>query len=90
MKPIIIIPDSNQKTITMTVEEFKKTIGEVWEEGYKEGQQVTKMNLTPYYPTTPYEPYCDSDKCMTTTTTNIINKRTFKNDKCAVNSDNIW
>ena len=49
MKPMIIIPEGlngKQNTITMTVVDFKKTINDVWEDGYKEGQRdnlITKF-----------------------------------------------
>ena len=48
MKPLIIIPDANQKTITMTIEDFKKTISDVWDQGYKEGQIAEKVTEKSY------------------------------------------
>jgi hypothetical protein len=47
MKPLIIIPDENQKTITMPIENFKELIAEVWEEGYKEGQEKRIISTFP-------------------------------------------
>ena len=52
MKPLIIIPDANQKTITLTIEDFKKTVSDVWEDGYKEGQATRKSNLSDWITTT--------------------------------------
>lgn len=84
MKPLIIIPDSNQKTITMEIEAFKKIISDVWEEGYKEGQEKGKTNSFPYISTTPYINLCEqgpSSVCDSRneakTVDNFINKRTY-------------
>lgn len=100
MKPLIIIPDANQKTITMSIEEFKKIIGDVWEEGYKEGQVKEKTNSFPYISTTPYiqpfkqGPSCTFDEASSIcseakTVDNFINKRTY--DKGSSNfKTNVW
>ena len=90
-KPIIIIPDENQKTITMSIEEFKKTISEVWEEGYKEGQAMEKTNSYPFpWITTTNGPSCAcSTHSEDKTVDNFINKRTY--DKGSLNcKTNIW
>lgn len=91
MKPLIIIPDSNQKTITMTIEDFKKTITEVWEDGYKEGMTKNNSLTMPYSPNYPFisttEITCGSNEA-TTVTTNVDKKRTF--DKGADIKTNIW
>ena len=100
MKPLIIIPDGNQKTITMSIEEFKKLIGDVWEEGYKEGQVIEKTNSNPLpWITTTTSPHiryetegpscCCSDHSEAKTVDNFINKRTY--DKGSSNfKTNIW
>jgi hypothetical protein len=100
MKPLIIIPDSNQKTITMEIEAFKKIISDVWEEGYKEGQEKGKTNSFPYITTTPYiQPfeqgpsitYDDASSICSEakTSDNFINKRTY--DKGSSNfKTNVW
>lgn len=100
MKPLIIIPDGNQKTITMEIEAFKKLIGDVWEEGYKEGQEKEKTNSFSYISTTPYlnlceqGPSCAYDEASSIcskakTSDNFINKRTY--DKGSSNfKTNVW
>lgn len=103
MKPIIIIPDENQKTITMSIEEFKKTISEVWEEGYKEGQAMENLRTYPYpYITTTnpahihYETEGPSCVCSGynegKTVDNFINKRTYDKGS-SISKDakiNVW
>lgn len=103
MKPIIIIPDENQKTITMSIEEFKKTISEVWEEGYKEGQIIEKTKCGEFPWKTPTNPYhhdhvhydIEGPSCACNIHSeakpvdNFINKRTY--DKGSSNfKTNIW
>ena len=81
MKPLIIIPDENQKTITMTIEDFKKTINDVWEQAYKEGQSNQLSWLTPYIPYTTGNTKITSTPSTTTPSSissNIDNKRTFE------------
>jgi hypothetical protein len=100
MKPLIIIPDANQKTITMTIEDFKKTIGEVWEEGYKEGQTMKQINSFPLVSATPYIDTIKqgpSSVCNEATVANeVTNKRLFNEintiNNCAeeLKLKNIW
>lgn len=96
MKPLIIISDSNQKAITIEIELFKKIINDVWEEGYKDGQEKGKTNSFPYISTTPYIELCEqgpSCACDSPdeakTVDNFTNKRTY--DKGSSNfKTNIW
>ena len=103
MKPLIIIPDANQKNITMSVEEFKKIISEVWEEEYKEGQIMETTKSKPFsYITPTYSPYVEDCKqgpssvcgiCSGDTIgDNFINKRTFDKES-SISKDtkiNVW
>lgn len=84
MKPLIIIPDEKQTTITMTIDDFKKTINDVWEAGYKEGR-ADKENCTlsplPYNIKGVSTNKCETPSSICQTEKNIsneiINKRTF-------------
>ena len=90
MKPLIIIPDGTQKTITLTVDDFKKIISDTWEAGYKEGKdnidRTIVNNLATYtgQPET-ISPYyipcsCTSSDSSTSSATakNCSNKATEK------------
>ena len=66
MKPVVIYPNNQTNTITLTKEEFEKYLNEAYEQGKADGKYQTTIPwiIPNSFPTTTYEPYvvaCDKN-----------------------------